>query len=391
MSKDAKKVPALRFKGFSDAWEKRKLGQIAEILMGQSPDSKNYTTDPKDYILVQGNADIKNGWVYPRVWTTQVTKIAKKGSVLLSVRAPVGEVARSAFDVVLGRGVASIGHDDFLYHYLVRMKENGFWLKLSTGSTFDSINSKDIKEAALFVPEKPEQQKISRILNSLNHLIAATQQKIDNLERTKKALRRRIFDQSLRLKGYSDLWENHRLGELANIQGGGTPSTSKSEYWNGSIDWYAPAEIGTRRYVSGSKRRITELGLQKSSAVLLPANKTILFTSRAGIGNAAILTKTAATNQGFQSIVVKQNADIYFLFSKIPEIKHKAIRLAAGSTFLEISGKSLSKIQIKVPNHDEQSKIGKVFLQMDNLIDLTQSKLAGLKLLKQAMLENLFV
>ncbi|OLS10892.1 restriction endonuclease subunit S [Lacticaseibacillus casei] len=195
----------------------------------------------------------------------------------------------------------------------------------------------------------------------------------------------------MRLKGYSDLWENHRLGELANIQGGGTPSTSKSEYWNGSIDWYAPAEIGTRRYVSGSKRRITELGLQKSSAVLLPANKTILFTSRAGIGNAAILTKTAATNQGFQSIVVKQNADIYFLFSKIPEIKHKAIRLAAGSTFLEISGKSLSKIQIKVPNHDEQSKIGKVFLQMDNLIDLTQSKLAGLKLLKQAMLENLFV
>ncbi|QVI31212.1 restriction endonuclease subunit S [Lacticaseibacillus zeae] len=177
---------SMRFKGYSDPWEKRKLGQIAEILMGQSPDSKNYTTDPKDYILVQGNADIKNGWVYPRVWTTQVTKIAKKGSVLLSVRAPVGEVARSAFDVVWGRGVASIGHDDFLYHYLVRMKENGFWLKLSTGSTFDSINSKDIKEAALFVPEKPEQQKISRILNSLNHLIAATQSKLSSLESLKK-------------------------------------------------------------------------------------------------------------------------------------------------------------------------------------------------------------
>ena len=83
MSKDVKNVPALRFKGYSDAWEKRKLGEVATITMGQSPDSKNYTLNPQDHILVQGNADIKNGWVEPRVWTTQITKIAKKGSVLL--------------------------------------------------------------------------------------------------------------------------------------------------------------------------------------------------------------------------------------------------------------------------------------------------------------------
>ena len=75
-----------RFKGYSDPWEKRKLGEVATITMGQSPDSKNYTLNPQDHILVQGNADIKNGWVEPRVWTTQITKIAKKGSVLLSGR-----------------------------------------------------------------------------------------------------------------------------------------------------------------------------------------------------------------------------------------------------------------------------------------------------------------
>ncbi|MEA0974095.1 restriction endonuclease subunit S, partial [Lacticaseibacillus paracasei] len=115
--------------------------------MGQSPDSKNYTLNPQDHILVQGNADIKNGWVEPRVWTTQITKIAKKGSVLLSVRAPVGEVSKTAFDVVLGRGVASVGQTDFLYQYLITLKINGFWLRYSTGSTFDSINSADIKDA----------------------------------------------------------------------------------------------------------------------------------------------------------------------------------------------------------------------------------------------------
>ncbi|UYW99874.1 restriction endonuclease subunit S [Lacticaseibacillus paracasei] len=203
MSKDAKNVPALRFKGYSDAWEKRKLGEVATITMGQSPDSKNYTLNPQDHILVQGNADIKNGWVEPRVWTTQITKIAKKGSVLLSVRAPVGEVSKTAFDVVLGRGVASVGQTDFLYQYLITLKISGFWLRYSTGSTFDSINSSDIKEAIIFLPKKNEQDRIAKTLNCIDNLIAATQHKIDAFEQIKKALLQHLFDQSWRFKEYS--------------------------------------------------------------------------------------------------------------------------------------------------------------------------------------------
>lgn len=195
---------------------------------------------------------------------------------------------------------------------------------------------------------------------------------------------------ALRFKGFSDAWEKRKLGEIADIRGGGTPSTSKPEYWDGEIDWYAPAEIGTQRYVSGSRRQITNLGLNKSSATMLPANKTILFTSRAGIGNAAILTKSGATNQGFQSIVVKPATDIYFLYSEVPEIKRKAIRLAAGSTFLEISGKSLSKIQIWLPSFKEQSRIGHLFLQIDNLIAATQDKLDHFEEIKKALLKHLF-
>ncbi|WP_420327324.1 restriction endonuclease subunit S [Lacticaseibacillus paracasei] len=162
-----------RFKGYSDPWEKRKLGEVATITMGQSPDSKNYTLNPQDHILVQGNADIKNGWVEPRVWTTQITKIAKKGSVLLSVRAPVGEVSKTAFDVVLGRGVASVGQTDFLYQYLITLKINGFWLRYSTGSTFDSINSADIKDAIIFLPKKNEQDRIAKTLNCIDSLIVS--------------------------------------------------------------------------------------------------------------------------------------------------------------------------------------------------------------------------
>lgn len=182
-----------RFKGYSDPWEKRKLGEVATITMGQSPDSKNYTLNPQDHILVQGNADIKNGWVEPRVWTTQITKIAKKGSVLLSVRAPVGEVSKTAFDVVLGRGVASVGQTDFLYQYLITLKINGFWLRYSTGSTFDSINSADIKDAIIFLPEKNEQSRIAKTLNCIDNLIAATQCKLDLLKKLKKGYLQKMF------------------------------------------------------------------------------------------------------------------------------------------------------------------------------------------------------
>lgn len=190
---NSEKVPEFRFKGYSDAWEKRKLGEVATITMGQSPDSKNYTLNPQDHILVQGNADIKNGWVEPRVWTTQITKIAKKGSVLLSVRAPVGEVSKTAFDVVLGRGVASVGQTDFLYQYLITLKINGFWLRYSTGSTFDSINSADIKDAIIFLPEKNEQSRIAKTLNFIDNLIAATQCKLDLLKKLKKGYLQKMF------------------------------------------------------------------------------------------------------------------------------------------------------------------------------------------------------
>ncbi|HEM5180779.1 TPA: restriction endonuclease subunit S, partial [Streptococcus suis] len=111
--------------------------------MGQSPDSKNYTNNPLDNILVQGNADLKNGNVEPRVWTTQITKIAEKGDIIVSVRAPVGDVAKTSYKVVLGRGVAGIKGNDFIYQTLIRMKQFGYWMKLSTGSTFESINSGD--------------------------------------------------------------------------------------------------------------------------------------------------------------------------------------------------------------------------------------------------------
>ena len=191
--KNGAKVPELRFAGFADDWEERKLGDEVLIVMGQSPNSENYTDNPNDHILVQGNADMKNGHVFPRVWTTQVTKQAEKNDLILSVRAPVGDIGKTDYDVVIGRGVAAIKGNEFIFQNLGKMKSDGYWTRYSTGSTFESINSSDIKEAIISIPRIEEQQKIGSFFKQLDNTIALHQSKLDLLKQQKKGYLQKMF------------------------------------------------------------------------------------------------------------------------------------------------------------------------------------------------------
>ncbi|WP_115006216.1 restriction endonuclease subunit S [Moraxella lacunata] len=187
-------------------------------------------------------------------------------------------------------------------------------------------------------------------------------------------------------------WKQRKLRDVVEIVGGGTPDTSNPEFWNGEIDWYSPTEIGEKIYANGSNKTITYLGLEKSSAKLLPAQKTILFTSRASIGDMAILIKAGATNQGFQSFIVNDEMDIYFLYSMGYKIKEFALKNASGSTFLEISKNELGKMDIFIPpTKAEQQAIGEFFRQLDDTIAFHQRELEKYQQLKQVLLDQLFV
>lgn len=143
--------------------------------MGQSPNGETYSNVPNQYILIQGNADLQNGWVIPRVWTSQMTKKAESGDLIMSVRAPAGAMGKTAYDAVIGRGVAAIKGNEFIYQLLVKRDEEGYWKSLSSGSTFESLNSDDIKKAIIFVPDKIEQDKIGNILLEFDALITLHQ------------------------------------------------------------------------------------------------------------------------------------------------------------------------------------------------------------------------
>jgi type I restriction-modification system specificity subunit len=191
--KNGEDVPEIRFKGYTDAWEQRKLGEEVQIVMGQSPKGENYTDNPEDYILVQGNADMKDGKVFPRVWTTQVTKQAHKGDIILSVRAPVGDIGKTDYDVVIGRGVAAVKGNEFFYQLLGKFKLDGYWTKSSTGSTFDSINSNEIKNAKVTIPDINEQLFIGDYFQGIDNLITLHQRKLDELKNMKKTLLQQMF------------------------------------------------------------------------------------------------------------------------------------------------------------------------------------------------------
>ena len=182
-----------------EGWEVKKLGEIAEIIMGQSPLSEYYNTEGKGLPLIQGNADVENRKTIIRYYTSTITKRGKVGDIIMSVRAPVGEISKAIFDCCLGRGVCSIRFkNEFLYHYLIFFEKS--WAKFSTGSTFDSVNSTHVKELEIQIPEKKEEQtRIAQILTDMDAEIEALEKKLEKYKMLKQGMMQELLTGKTRL------------------------------------------------------------------------------------------------------------------------------------------------------------------------------------------------
>jgi type I restriction enzyme S subunit len=177
-------------------YREQKLSDIAMITMGQSPDSKSYTDDCQYTPLIQGNADIINRKICPKKYTTKPTKICKEMDLIMTVRAPVGYVAKSTINACIGRGVCSIRLSDvadkeYVYQYLIYNEEN--WNKLSQGSTFDAINSKEIKNMTIRLPKIEMQKSISRILEIEDKIIEKLECEINEYHKIKITLMKKLL------------------------------------------------------------------------------------------------------------------------------------------------------------------------------------------------------
>lgn len=398
----------LRFDGFNNQWIEKKIGEIAdEYFGGGTPATNNSKYWNGELPWIQ-SSDLINHKVYKVVPKKRISddaiknsaaKIIPANSIAIVTRVGVGKVSLIEYSYSTSQDFLSLSKlniDKWFGVYLLYKKLQNE-LKQVQGTSIKGITKKELLEKTINVPTYEEQIMIGHLFKDLDELISTHQQELDIFIQSKELFFKKMFPKDglvvpeFRFPEFTSEWNVVLLNEIAKIVSGGTPDTREPSYWDGEVDWYAPTEIGKSVYACGSVRKITQLGLEKSSAKLLPANKTILFTSRAGIGDTAILKREGATNQGFQSMVVQDNCDAYFLYSMTNRIKKYALKNASGSTFLEISGKNLGKMSISIPSIEEQIKIGEFFRQLDEVIELKKKELEALKETKRAFLQKMFV
>ena len=239
-------------------------------------------------------------------------------------------------------------------------------------------------------PTIEEQQAIASALSDVDALITALEQLITKKRNIKQGTMQQLLTGKKRLPGFGGEWEVKKLGEIADIISGGTPSTIISEFWNGDIKWCTPTDITRtkQKYLIYTEKNISKKGLKNSSATLLPVG-ALLLCSRATIGEIRIAKDVVCTNQGFKSLVCKNSFNNQFVYYLLLQSKQKLMDKAIGSTFLEISKKDTDAIKLTFPSFPEQQAIAQILSDMDTEIESLEQKQNKYKAIKQGMMQEL--
>jgi type I restriction enzyme S subunit len=251
-------------------------------------------------------------------------------------------------------------------------------------TTVKHISAKQVLGITIPLPPLPEQKRIVDLVSSVDSYIEALQQQLESAKRSRNAVLHEL------LTAGGDDWVETTLGEVAEVIGGGTPSTRIGEYWEGDIVWLTPTEITSQdgKVVSDSIRKITDLGFRNSGAQMLPKDSVIL-TSRASVGFVALAGKELCTNQGFQSLIPKPSVLSKFLMFWIQLNRPEFESRSAGSTFKEISKSNVKSIKLELPPLAEQKRIVEIVNTIDEVISQTELTSSKAQKLRSGLLSDL--
>lgn len=398
-------VPRLRFPGFQGEWEMIMLKNIAIVTSGQSPKGQNYNDIGDGIPFYQGKTDFGEVYIKPPTkWTTQITKLANKDDILMSVRAPVGALNICTQRICIGRGLCTLHtgeHKRFLYYLLTQYNQlfigNG-------GSVFDSINKKQIEETILPFPAiSTEQQRIADCLSSLDDLISAEGRKLEALRAHKKGLMQQLFPREgeavprLRFPGFSNVgdWKNKQLKQLCKVlQGYGFPEAlqgrTEGKYPFCKVSDISKAVAENGGILASAANYLEDLELSKLKAKLIPAGAVVFakigealrLNRRAFVQNECLIDNNVVGLKAIHGI-----ADDYFVYllSQMIDLNEHC-----GGAVPSVNKSTLEAIWVAVPELPEQQRIADCLSSLDDLIVAQARKVELLKQHKKGLMQQLF-
>ena len=389
-----KKVPELRFKGFTDDWEERKLSDIADRFDNLRVPITASDRKPGDtpYYGANGIQDYVEGFTH----NGEFILVAEDGANDLKnypVQYVNGKVWVNNHAHVL-QGKKTITDNKFLMNAIKNFNIEPFLV----GGGRAKLNADVMMKLNILLPTFVEQQKIGAFFKQLDDIIALHQRKLDLLKEQKKGFLQKMFPKNgakvpeLRFKGFTDDWEERKLGNLSqDTIGGGTPKTSVTEYWNGEIPWIQSSDLANDKlYGVLPKKFITEDAVKNSATKLIPAN-SIAIVTRVGVGKLAFMPYEFASSQDFLSLSNLQ-VDCNFGMYSIYKMLQRELNNIQGTSIKGITKADLLDKETFVPiKVEEQQKIGSFFKQLDDIIALHQRKLDLLKEQKKGFLQKMFV
>ena len=397
-----------------EEWRVVRLGEVAVLTMGQSPPSSTYNTVGQGLPFLQGKAEFRAVYPAPIKWCSQPQRIAERGSVLISVRAPVGNVNIADRVYCIGRGLAAIkGVDNldnwFLFYQLIfskqRLEEKG------TGSTFKSINKGVLQNLPIPLPPLPEQRAIAYVLRAVQRAKEATERVLTALKELKKSLMKHLFtygpvplDQAdqvplkkTEIGPVPENWELVKLGELCRIVRGGSPRPKGDPRYFSKrptgIHWIKISDLTKYKrglYITATDEYLTEEGKRKSRFL---RRGTFVVTNSGTVGIPAFLGIDGCIHDGYLAFLDIETSRLhgFYLYYWIENIKTYLEKIAPRGTQANLNTTIAKNLSISLPPIPEQRAIARILQTVDRKIEAEEARKEALEGLFKTLLHHLMM
>ena len=402
---EEKKVPAIRFKGFTDDWEQRKLGDFGYVAMckrifkdqtaesGDIPFYKigTFGGEPDAYISRDLFEEYKHLYSYP-----------EKGDILISASGSIGRTVEYTGEDAYYQdsNIVWLKHDKTIVNsFLKHLYEVIRWSGIE-GSTIKRLYNDNILKTEVMIPAAPEQEEIGKCFNNLDNLITLHQRKLEKLKIVKKSMLEKMFPKNgekvpeIRFAGFTDDWEQRKLGECGETYTGLSGKT-KEDFGHGDARFVTYMNVFSNPIADKDKVEAVEIDKSQNCVQYGDVFFTTSSETPEEVGMSCVWLENTDNTYlnsfcfGYRPTI---NIDPYFMAYVLRSntVRKKIVFLAQGISRYNISKNKVMEIEIPLPTLEEQKLLGKYFDNLDNLITLHQRKLEKLQMIKKSMLEKMF-